>query len=64
MSGALPELVVCGLALFLHYFRQEFGKRYCDGHEGRWGWDFTGHSNLLELNFMLTKTVMIRRTKV
>eukprot|EP01006_Ploeotia_vitrea_P057811 TRINITY_DN68303_c0_g1_i1.p1 TRINITY_DN68303_c0_g1~~TRINITY_DN68303_c0_g1_i1.p1 ORF type:complete len:517 (+),score=34.65 TRINITY_DN68303_c0_g1_i1:89-1552(+) len=43
--------------------RNQFGIRYCNGHEGRFGWDFNGHSNLLELNLLLHKTVMIRRTK-
>ncbi len=27
----------------------EFGRRYCAGHRSRWGWDFTGASNLDEL---------------
>jgi SWI/SNF-related matrix-associated actin-dependent regulator 1 of chromatin subfamily A len=37
----------------------EYGRRYCAGHQGRFGWDFTGASNLDELRenmkpFMLT----------
>ncbi len=40
-----------------------FGKRYCEGHLGHFGWDFKGASNLKELQVVLERTVMIRRTK-
>jgi len=44
--------------------KNEFGMRYCNGRPGAWGgMDFSGHSNLLELNFLLSKTVLIRRMK-
>ncbi|KAL6609252.1 hypothetical protein LY90DRAFT_504415 [Neocallimastix californiae] len=41
----------------------QFGKRYCDAKETKFGWDFTGSSNLSELRLLLEKTVMIRRLK-
>lgn len=40
-----------------------FGLRYCNAHEGPYGWDYTGASNLVELNAILTNTIMIRRLK-
>lgn len=41
----------------------DFGKRYCAGHQTRFGWDFSGASNLEELDRKLRTTVMIRRMK-
>ena len=40
-----------------------FGVRYCNGHEGEFGWNFNGSSNLEELNERLTNSIMIRRRK-
>lgn len=40
-----------------------YGKRYCNGHETRFGWDFSGASNLEELDHKLRTTIMIRRMK-
>ena len=40
-----------------------FAKRYCGAYQGRWGWDFTGATNLDELQRKLRSTVMIRRLK-
>eukprot|EP00039_Didymoeca_costata_P010504 m.141447 g.141447 ORF g.141447 m.141447 type:complete len:701 (-) comp14851_c0_seq3:3-2105(-) len=40
-----------------------FGKRYCNGYQGPYGWDFTGSSNLSELQLVMAKTIMIRRLK-
>lgn len=42
---------------------QEFGIRYCNGQRNQWGWDFSGSSNMQELQLFLEKTVMIRRLK-
>lgn len=39
-----------------------YGKRYCDGHETRFGWDFTGSSNTDELHAR-TRDFCIRRLK-
>lgn len=41
----------------------DFGQRFCAGHQTRFGWDFSGASNLQELDRVLRSTVMIRRTK-
>lgn len=40
-----------------------YAKRYCAAFQGRYGWDFTGSSNLEELQRKLRSTVMIRRLK-
>lgn len=40
-----------------------FAKRYCGAYQGRYGWDFTGATNLEELQRRLRSTVMIRRLK-
>ncbi|KAJ8966600.1 hypothetical protein NQ314_003430 [Rhamnusium bicolor] len=41
----------------------EFSKRYCDGKQTQFGWDASGNSNLEELEIILAKKFMIRRTK-
>jgi len=41
----------------------KFGLRYAAGHQTRFGWDFTGSSNLDELQRDLRAHVMVRRTK-
>lgn len=40
-----------------------FAKRYCKAWEAPWGWDFTGASNLEELQERLRASIMIRRLK-
>jgi len=47
-------------------FAQDFmkyTKRYCDAKQGYWGWDFSGASNLEELQQRLRESVMVRRLK-
>ena len=39
-----------------------YGKTYCDGYKGSWGWDFEGNSNDADLNKKLS-TKMIRHLK-
>lgn len=39
-----------------------FGKRYCNGHETQFGWDFSGASNLEELHEKI-RPYVVRRTK-
>lgn len=41
----------------------QFGRRYCDARSNGWGWDFTGASNLDELQNLLRASGMIRRLK-
>ncbi|CAH2093175.1 unnamed protein product [Euphydryas editha] len=41
----------------------EYGKRYCAGKQTSFGWDMTGQSNLPELQIILQKRFLIRRTK-
>ena len=41
----------------------KFATRYCAGTKNRFGWDFTGASNLEELQDRLRSTIMIRRLK-
>lgn len=47
----------------LNVFRVEFGKRYCNGVETSFGWDFKGCSNMKELKVILETQFMIRRLK-
>ena len=40
-----------------------FGKKYCDAYQDRFGWNYSGASNLEDLQKKLRSTVMIRRLK-
>ncbi|XP_060804860.1 SWI/SNF-related matrix-associated actin-dependent regulator of chromatin subfamily A-like protein 1 [Amyelois transitella] len=41
----------------------EYGKRYCDGKQTNFGWDMSGQSHLPELQIILQRRFLIRRTK-
>jgi len=41
----------------------QFAIRYCDAHQDRYGWTFSGSSNLAELQTALRETIMVRRLK-
>lgn len=41
----------------------DFAKKYCGAEKGRFGWDFSGATNLKELNLILKNSIMIRRKK-
>eukprot|EP01080_Neovahlkampfia_damariscottae_P000506 gene506-8020_t len=43
--------------------KYQFGTRYCNASNTLFGFDDKGASNLHELNFLLTRTVMLRRLK-
>jgi len=43
--------------------RMKFAMRYCAATQGRWGWDFSGASNLEELNEKLRASCYVRRLK-
>lgn len=60
-SELYPQIQAVSPTLFPKFF--DFGKRYCNGQQGYFGWDFKGASNLKELQLVLERTVMIRRTK-
>lgn len=42
---------------------QEYGIRYCAGEKTSYGWDFSGSSNMQELQLLLRRTCVIRRLK-
>ncbi|XP_076654181.1 SWI/SNF-related matrix-associated actin-dependent regulator of chromatin subfamily A-like protein 1 [Halictus rubicundus] len=42
---------------------QDYGIRYCAGEKSSFGWDFTGSSNMQELQLLLKHTCVIRRLK-
>lgn len=40
-----------------------FARRYCKAYKGRFGWDFSGASNVSELNNLLLGSCMVRELK-
>lgn len=56
LSNCAPELIG-----FMNKF--EFGRRYCAGYRSKWGWDFTGASNVQELAGKVIGTFMLRLRK-
>lgn len=42
----------------------KFARRYCDLKRGRYGWDFSGATNLDELHKAIVGTYMVRRRKL
>jgi SWI/SNF-related matrix-associated actin-dependent regulator 1 of chromatin subfamily A len=65
----IPNRPIEGFSLFNFLapaeFRNKFsyGTRYCAAYQGQHGWDFSGSSNLGELQDRLRATIMIRRLK-
>lgn len=53
---------ICAICPFLFKFH-DFGVRYCDGKQHQWGWDYSGSSNMAELQLLLEEKIMIRRLK-
>ncbi|GFO17797.1 swi/snf-related matrix-associated actin-dependent regulator of chromatin subfamily a-like protein 1 [Plakobranchus ocellatus] len=60
-----PNELFCQIvAVCPHMFKfHDFGLRYCDAKQLPWGWDYSGSSNMLELQLLLEKRVMVRRQK-
>jgi len=56
-----PVLNLVRSDLFPSFFM--YGKRYCNAYKNKFGWDFSGSSNLDELHRVLTDTCMVRRLK-
>ncbi|RVE48038.1 hypothetical protein evm_007350 [Chilo suppressalis] len=55
------QLALIQPSLFPSY--TEYGKRYCAGKQTTFGWDMSGQSHLAELQVILQKRFLIRRTK-
>ncbi|KAG8198721.1 hypothetical protein JTE90_023489 [Oedothorax gibbosus] len=55
------QISALGYRGFLSYV--EYGVRYCNGKQNTWGWDFSGSSNMEELQILLEEILMIRRLK-
>ncbi|KAI4457252.1 dna annealing helicase and endonuclease zranb3 family member [Holotrichia oblita] len=60
-SELFSQLALIDGRFFGNFF--DYSKRYCDGRTTNFGWDATGQSNLQELEVVLNKRFMIRRTK-
>ena len=56
-----PQLQLLNSRLFSNY--TDYGMRYCAGYKAAFGYNFQGSSLMQELQYILDKTVMIRRTK-
>ncbi|CAH8837863.1 unnamed protein product [Trichobilharzia szidati] len=57
-----PQISAIAPDLFRGGFH-EFGLRYCAAKECPWGWDYSGCSNMTELQLVLERSIMIRRVK-
>ncbi|XP_072396063.1 SWI/SNF-related matrix-associated actin-dependent regulator of chromatin subfamily A-like protein 1 [Diabrotica undecimpunctata] len=60
-SELYTQLSLIDKSFFGNFF--QYSKRYCDGKTTKFGWDTSGSSNLQELEIILAKKFMIRRTK-
>ncbi|KAF5287505.1 hypothetical protein FQA39_LY04133 [Lamprigera yunnana] len=60
-SELYTQLAMLDEKFFGNFF--EYSKRYCDAKSTNFGWDANGKSNLQELEIILAKKFMIRRTK-
>ncbi|VDD79343.1 unnamed protein product [Mesocestoides corti] len=54
-----PQITAVQPFLFRGGFH-EFGLRYCAAKENPWGWDYSGCSNMQELQIILEETIMTR----
>lgn len=60
-SELFTQLSLIDNRFFGNFF--DYSRRYCDGKTTQFGWDASGKSNLQELEIILAKRFMIRRTK-
>lgn len=60
-SELYSQLAAINERFFGNFF--EYSKRYCEGQQGKFGWEASGKANLQELEVILLKKFMIRRTK-
>lgn len=60
-SELFTQLSLINESFFGNFF--DYSRRYCDGKSSSFGWDTSGKSNLQELEVILNKQFMIRRTK-
>jgi SWI/SNF-related matrix-associated actin-dependent regulator of chromatin subfamily A-like protein 1 len=60
-SELYSQIDVINSSLFPNFY--EFGMRYCDGKESRFGMDFSGASNMNELRILLEEKLLMRREK-
>jgi len=58
---SLARLAPKVLAPYTSFF--DFGRHFCNGYQGKFGWDMSGASNTEELNLRLRSSIMIRRLK-
>lgn len=60
-SELYTQLSLLDSTFFGNFYK--YSERYCDAKTTKFGWDHSGHSNLQELELILAKKFMIRRTK-
>lgn len=58
-----PQLCALDPTIFPKNKLYDFAARYCNATQGKFGWDYTGSSNLRELHVLLERLFMIRRLK-
>lgn len=62
-SELVNQLVLLGVFDRLFGDWKKFILRYCNAKETNYGWDYSGASNIVELNMILRRSVYIRREK-
>lgn len=60
-SELFSQIAAINPNLFVNF--HEFGMRYCDGKETKFGMDYSGYSHMDELKTILEKKLLIRREK-
>jgi SWI/SNF-related matrix-associated actin-dependent regulator of chromatin subfamily A-like protein 1 len=60
-SELFSQLQIINPSVFNNF--HDFGMRYCAGQETKFGYDYSGFSNMVELRTVLEEKVLIRREK-